>query len=116
MLCAYDYDIKFKSTKEHCNADMLSRLPVPTDSNPSPNPINAMQIDFLPVTANQMQKATKEDRVLKLISEYCRKGVVWSCSDIISPELKRYFDKRNELSIENRILLLGLRVVIPLKY
>ena len=98
MLCAYYYDIEFKSTKEHCNADMLSRLPIPTDSNPSPNPINAMQIDFLPVTANQMQKDTEEDRVLKLISEYCRKGV-WQCSDKISPELKPYFEKRNELSI-----------------
>ena len=65
MFCAYDYDTEFKSTKEHCNADMLSRLPIPTDSNPSQNPIKAMQIDFLLVIANQMQKATEEDRVLK---------------------------------------------------
>ena len=27
ILAQYDYELKFRSTKEHCNADMLSRLP-----------------------------------------------------------------------------------------
>ena len=115
MLCAYNYDIEFKTTKEHANADMLSRLPLPTKSNAMPNDINTMQIDFLPITADQIRIATQNDRVLKAVLEYCHKGA-WPDVNQLTPELKPYYDKRDELSIEDGVLLWGLRVIIPLKY
>lgn len=113
MLCAYDYDIQFRTTKEHANADMLSRLPLSTTSTSPPNAINAMQIDFMPITAEQLRNETQNDQVLKQVHEYCLNGK-WP--NHITPELKPYFDKRDELSIEDGILLWGLRVVVPLKY
>ena len=58
MLCAYDYEIRFRTTKEHANADMLSRLPLPTTSTSPPNAINAMQIEIMPITADQMRAET----------------------------------------------------------
>ena len=118
MLCAYDYKIEFRTTKEHANADMLSRLPLPLGSlskKASPNAINAMQIDFLPITSEQIRDATKKDRVLKLVLSHCLNGE-WPEVHKLTPELRPYYEKRDELSIENGVILWGLRVVIPLKY
>lgn len=35
LLSAYEYEIKYKSTHAHSNADGLSRLPLPIGCNPS---------------------------------------------------------------------------------
>ena len=117
MLNGYDYDIEFKPTKEHSNADMLSRLPlIEENSNvQQPNAINAMQIDFLPITADRIREATQKDRVLKMVLHYCREGR-WPDANKIDRELRAYYEKRDELSLENDIIMWGLRVVIPLKY
>ena len=112
MLCAYDYEIKFRSTKEHANADMLSRLPLPTTSSSPQNAINAMQINVMPITADELRQETQNDKILSQVHQYCIKGH-WP--DKVKPELKPYYDKRDELSIENGIILWGLRVVIPPK-
>ena len=75
MLCAYDYDIEFKLSKDHSNADMLSRLPLTeTTENVSRNPINAMQIDFIPISADQIRDATSKDLVLKHVVRYFSEG------------------------------------------
>ena len=51
ILPQYDYELKFRSTKEHCNADTLSRLPTSVKSElPVDNMIYSLQIDTLPVT------------------------------------------------------------------
>ena len=54
MLCVYDYEIEFKTSKQHANADMLSHLPLTNFSTeiPKPNPINSMQRDILHITAD----------------------------------------------------------------
>ena len=107
ILAAYDYEIELKPTQKHLNADMLSRLPVCAASNNYlPNSINTMQIGFLPITAQKIRLAT---RVIRYLSQD-----MWP-SDI-SSDLKPYFDKRLELSLENGILLWGLRVVIPERF
>jgi len=92
---------------------MLSRLSLSTTSPSPPNAINAMQIEVMPVTADHMRAETQNDQVLKQVHEYCLTGE-WPRD--ITPKLKLYYDKREEISIENGILLWGLRVIIPLKY
>ena len=37
-LAAYNYTIKYKPGKEHCNADALSRLPLPATRRMTPVP------------------------------------------------------------------------------
>ena len=53
ILAAYSYDIKFKSTENHANADGLSRLPLPrqTIGSEEASVINIKQMEALPVTA-----------------------------------------------------------------
>ena len=115
MLCAYQYNVEFRLTKENANADMLSRLPLPETSNASINAINAMQINFLPISSQQIREATHNDHVLKSVLDCCLADS-WPNKKDILPEMKPYFNRREELSIENGILLWGLRVIIPTKY
>ena len=47
ILAQYDYELKFRSAKEHCNADMLLRLPTSMKSKlPVDNMIYSLQIDI----------------------------------------------------------------------
>ena len=65
ILAQYDYELKFRSTKEHCNADMLSRLPASVKSElPVDNMIYSLQIDTLPETSTDMRTETLKDKML----------------------------------------------------
>ena len=115
-LSAYTYDIQFKPTKAHANADGLSRLPLPT----SPRELNVIsdasvfnmgQIDALPVTSTQVQHETKVDPILSKVLQYTKYG--WPSQ--IQKELEPYKNHCNEFTIEGHCLLWGIRVVIPAK-
>ena len=93
---------------------MLSRLPVTeTAKGPSCNVISHIQIETLPVTAAEIKISTKNDAILFEVLKYLRDDK-WP--EHISQELRPYFTKRDELSIENDIIMWGLRVVIPSCY
>ena len=67
QLAAYTYDIEFKSTHDHGNADALSRLPLPsTGSGRSsvPSDFNVCQIMAVPVASTDVQFASRRDPVL----------------------------------------------------
>ena len=59
FLSAYQYDVKFKGTQFHANADGLSRLPLENCSmeglSIEPSIYNISQIDFLPITAAKVK-------------------------------------------------------------
>ena len=111
ILSQYDYKIEFRSTKEHCNADMLSRFPRAVVSDlPVDNLVYSIQIATLPVTAEEIRTHIDQDETLKAVITYLQKGK-WPAT--IDGHLKPYFTKREELSIEDGLLLWGLRVVIP---
>ena len=78
LLSAYDYDLEFRTSLAHANADGLSRLPLHT-TNPAgyskePNVFNVSQIESLPVTAHNIQNAAKKDRILSKVYNYTRRG------------------------------------------
>ena len=62
ILSAYQYGISFKSTQQHGNADYLSRLPLHSDAVMEAfgvNVFNVAEVDSLPVTAEQLGRATR---------------------------------------------------------
>ena len=65
ILAQCDHELKFWSTKGHCNADMLSRLPTSVKSElPVDNMIYNLQIDTLPVTSTEMRTETLKDKIV----------------------------------------------------
>ena len=93
---------------------MLSRLPVnETAKGPSCNVISHIQIETLQVTVTEIKISTKNDGILYEVLKYLRDDK-WP--EHITQEVRPYFTKRNELSIENDIIMWGLRVVIPSCY
>jgi len=67
ILAAYTYDIKYKPTKKHGNADALSRLPISSDEmfekdhnlELEINMIQTNQLTQLPLLATDAAKAIK---------------------------------------------------------
>ena len=68
LLSACDYKIQFKPTQSHCNADGLSRLPLPVLGSDCEGTslFNVSQVQSLPVAFQQVQ-ATKRDPVLSKV-------------------------------------------------
>ena len=75
-LSAYTYSIEFRPTKQHANADGLSRLPFGTCKEASLDCIQTFiigQIQAMPVTAEQIQATTRQDPLLSQVF-FCYSG------------------------------------------
>ena len=113
ILASYNYELEFRPTQEHCNADALSRLPLPRpqhiESSCDPSVFNIRQIKSLPLTFRSIQRATQSDPILKQVYQYTTKG--WPNG--IPDTLKPYHTRQSELTVEGGCLLWGMRVIIP---
>ena len=105
LLSAYNYDICYKPTKEHCNADGLSRLPLPAgerlQSEEGVAVLNMGQFQALPVTFKEIKAATRRDPILRKVISYVLEG--WPKQP--PEEVRPHFRRKEEYSIENRCLL-----------
>ena len=115
ILSAYRYDIEFRPTDEHANADGLSRLPLPdgvlAEACDDPTVFNISQMDALPVTVTKLRNATASDRVLSKVYRHVKTG--WP--NKVSDNLRPYYNRRHELTVEEGYVMWGIRVVIPEK-
>ena len=112
LLAAYNYNIEFRPTTTHCNADALSRLPLPDDGKQRPSETgmyHVRQIESLPIMSQAVRKATQRDPTLSKVEEYVLKG--WP--EEVPNTLLTYRNKQVELSVEQGCLLWGGRVIIP---
>ena len=107
ILAAYNYNIEFKPTQKHGNADGFSRLPLPNNRSPeyskAPSVFNVYQIEALPVDANDVKRATRSDPLLKTVLFYTKKGWPKQMPEALKPFARR----QTELSIEDDCLMLG---------
>ena len=115
-LSAYTYDIEFRSTSKHSNADGLSRLPLhhvsPIGYTSEPTLFNMQQIESLPVTAHKLAAATRSDPVLSRVYQYTVKG--WPRD--VESSLMPFASRKIELTVEGGCVLWGIRVIIPTKW
>ena len=78
MLPGYKYQIKYKPTKWHGNADGLSRLLLKSgksdDSISTSTIFNIHQIEALPVTSRQIAEASRRHPILSRVLHYIRSG------------------------------------------
>lgn len=112
VLSGYDFDILYRSSKEHANADCLSRLPVKGFVEVHDDEVYSIHsvINTLPVTAHDVAKFTIKDSTLVKVLEFTLSG--WP-NYVNDPKIKPYWLRRHELSVEDSCLLWGRRVVIP---
>jgi hypothetical protein len=114
FLSGYIYDIVYRKSSSHGNADALSRLPLHnstcTDSEGDTNVRAVMEEN--PITSKVVRFRSSRDKTLCLVMKYIRQG--WpSKQQQVPEEVRPYFHHRAEYSINQGIILWGLRVVVP---
>ena len=117
FLSGYNYDISYKNTKAHGNADSLSRLPLPDCEPEEDNSVELMyiaQFDNLPITSDRVRQETSRDPIMCRVHEYVVSG--WNVH--VKPDDKDFypfFSRKDELTVHNGCLLWGMRVIVPSK-
>ena len=116
LLSAYSYNIEFRPTKSHANADGLSRLPLSQPAVEDPQPsvssvFSVSQIQALPVSAPKLQRATRTDPKLSRVYKYTLSG--WP--EQVPEDLKPFWHRRWELTVEAGCVIWGIRVLVPKK-
>ena len=114
-LSSYNYTIEFRPTKAHANADGLSRLPLPANTDgeclSEVSLYNVSQINTVSVSVVDLCKATRSDPLLSKVYYYLQRGWPKTCPDALKP----FWSRRTELSIEEGCILWGIRVLVPKK-
>ena len=137
FLSSYQYKVKFRPTQKHSNADMCSRFPLSNKENREET--DSLDIGTVHRVTSESESLssvfsvhhlgddkplldpetivlhTRRDPVLGKVLYYIKEG--WnekaSADSKLAPELKPYFDRRTELSMDSGCVLWGSRVVIP---
>ena len=122
-LTNYDYDIKYRNTKEHANADMLSRFPRSVPHKEGPDEFHelfsvAMEESYL--DARLVAKETRADPILSKVAMYVLDGWPQNLDSIAGHDidlsgLKCYWNRREQLTLEQGCVTWGNRVIIPQK-
>ncbi|XP_056001322.1 uncharacterized protein K02A2.6-like [Ostrea edulis] len=106
----YQYDIEFRGTKAHGNADTLSRVQLPSIREPldDEDPIDlfySRKFDDL-----QIRRETQREPVLSQILDCVTRGhFPQDCDD----KLKPYYNRKDELNVYQGCVTWGNRVIIP---
>ena len=74
--------------------------------------VNVMQLDSIPITNADLRQATRKDPLLSKVYRYTLHR--WPTK--VDEELRPYFARRLEITVENECLLWGIRVIIPQKF
>ena len=115
LLAAYSYTIEFRPTNDHSNADALSRLPlnvISTESLAAESAFcNIAQLESLPVTVAKLQTNMRTDAILSKVCKFTVEG--WP--EERDSDLKPYYHRKDELTVESGCLLWGMRVIVPTK-
>ncbi len=116
ILKAYDYEIEYRRSSDHANADALSRLPCEQTSTGGTEEEMVFQISFLdelPISAKDIATETRKNPVLSKVLDLTLSG--WP-SYVTDESLKPFLVRRDQLSTDQGCVLWGSRVIIPPKY
>ena len=114
ILASHKYNIVYRNTKAHLDADGLSRLPLPQSWKTKSVNVECHFFEeevVTNVTHDMIKRHTAKDPVLSKVFRYTMCGG-WPA--VVDPDLVPYKTRSSELSIEQGCLLWGSRVVIPM--
>ena len=114
LLSGYEFEIKYRPGSHNANADAMSRLPVPSKIQDSLVPgeiINLVEhLEGTPVTAKQINLWTSRDVILAKVLNHVLHGWPEARQE---DSLKPFFNRKEELSVQDGCLLWGSRVIVP---
>ena len=114
FLASMNYEIKYRKSADHANADGLSRLPLPHSPQDGSldwaDVFNMAQIDPLPVTAAEIARHTNRDPVLAKVLTSVSTGRALSTTD---GDMQPFVRRKDELGLHQGCVMWGIRVVIP---
>ena len=119
IISTYEYQFGYLPGNKIPYADAMSRLPVQSTIHDNVEiPIPAEIIFMLKeisgsVGLKEAQKATKNNQELQRIRKFIEEG--WPENEPVPVQLKSYFIRKSELTIEQDLLMWGTRVVVPLE-
>ena len=115
MTLPYHKTVKYIKGSTNVIADCLSRAPVNHDTIQLPRlQINLITQD-IPCNSDRLQKlrvSTAKDDTLVLLKEVVQQGWPHRIQNL-PPELKPYWTFREQITIEDGLLLKGRRIIIP---
>lgn len=113
MLSAYEYQLDYRKTQDHANADCLSRLPVPAFRLEAETPGDLLLFEaaeYPPVTAAEVACCTSQDSRLSEVRKWIIDG--WP-KEGVPKDYGAYEIRQNELSVHRDCVVWGNRMVIP---
>jgi archaellum component FlaC len=105
-LSGFDYDIEYRQTAHHSNADYLSRFPTEQTQENVVDDISKYhinQLETINISSTIVAKETLKDSVLGPILQALKSG----------KSVEEYGFHDNELSIQNDCVMKGWKVMIP---
>ena len=121
QLSAFNYDIKYHTSKANANADALSRLPLKENELKGDlfalkevGKLHYKMVSHLPVSPANIRAAAQQDVLLSRVVHFTING--WPMETEITQEMMPFYRMRDSLTVEEGCLLRGIRVVIPQKY
>ncbi len=117
FLGGHRYQIEFKRTHKHANADGLSRLPLDGCDSKTVNvstPLDVFtiaQLECSPVTDEMIRKETRRDPALSQVYSAIHSG--WNAEQKL--QFTQFYQRRDELTLDGGCIMWGLRVVVPPK-
>ena len=115
FLSGFDYELQYVKGCNNRGADGLSRLPLGIDNKSietETDYFNFIIEDRLPIDSQHIRKEIRFNFMFSKIFGYVRNG--WPSK--VDENLKPYFVRSLELSIEQDLLMWGYQVIIPLKF
>lgn len=110
FLESFDFQIRFRASKDHGNADGMSRLPVVDRSNRNQveevDVVQVSQIETLPVDSKELGEATTRDRSVKELIQALKSGRT------VEGRFRFGVDQK-EFSLQGSCLMRGIRVYVP---
>jgi hypothetical protein len=111
-LHGYSFDIEYRPGKDIPLADSLSRLPNPENNEPIKLPVRINFVSFKPSKLDSLRQATERDHTLQQLIYHTSKG--WPEQQLdVPPEIREYWDYRDEINVYDGLALKGSRIIIP---
>ena len=105
-------EVEYQPGKEIVLADTLSRLPSVHNKETIDLDVRVDFVRFSDERIQELRNKTKDDQVLRTLSETIVRGWPKTIKELPT-SIRSYWAFRDELSVEDGILLKGTRVIIP---